>query len=72
MRQTDFQIAIWKEGKLFVSQCLNVDIASFGKTKKSALKNMEEALELYFEDGKKKTYKKVEQLTVVALNVAHA
>lgn len=72
MRKTDFQVAVWKEGKFFVSQCLNVDIASFGKTKKMALKNMEDALELYFEDGTKKGYKKVEQPTVVGLSLEHA
>ena len=33
-----------------MAQCLNVDVASFGKTKKEAMKNLEEALELYFED----------------------
>lgn len=33
-----------------MAQCLNVDIASFGKTKSEALKNLKEALELYFED----------------------
>ncbi len=43
---------VWKEGKYFVSQCLNVDVASFGKTKKTALANLDEALELYFEEAK--------------------
>ena len=43
---------VWKEGKHYVAQCLNVDVSSFGKTKKEALKNIDEALELYFEDAK--------------------
>ncbi|MBI4994309.1 hypothetical protein HZC21_01535 [Candidatus Peregrinibacteria bacterium] len=38
---------VWKEGKYYVSQCLNVDVASYGKTKKQALNNLDEALELY-------------------------
>ena len=25
---------VWKEGKYYVAQCLNVDVSSFGKTKK--------------------------------------
>lgn len=33
-----------------MAQCLNVDVSSFGKTKTEALKNLKEALELYFED----------------------
>jgi len=41
---------VWKEGKHYVSQCLNVDVASFGKTKSEALKNLKEALALYFDD----------------------
>lgn len=43
---------VWKEGKYYVSQCLNVDVSSFGKTKKEALENLNEALELYFEDDR--------------------
>ena len=43
---------VWKEGKYYVAQCLNVDVSSFGKTKKEALENLDEALELYFEGGK--------------------
>ncbi len=38
---------VWKEGKYYVSQCLNVDVSSFGDTKKEALANLDEALELY-------------------------
>lgn len=51
MRKVQFASAVWKEGKYYVAQCLNVDIASFGKTKSAALKNLKEALELYFEDA---------------------
>jgi predicted RNase H-like HicB family nuclease len=45
-----FTSIVWKEGKYYVAQCLNVDVSSFGKTKIEALKNLEEALELYGED----------------------
>ena len=50
MKKISFTSAVWKEGKYYVAQCLNVDISSFWKTKKDALKNLTEALELYFED----------------------
>lgn len=47
-----FWSAVWREGKYYVSQCLNVDVASFGKSKKEAITNLNEALELYLEsDG---------------------
>ena len=49
MAKLQLKYAVWKEGKYYVSQCLNVDVSSFGKTQKEALKNLEEALELYFD-----------------------
>ena len=42
---------VWKEGKFFVAQCLNVDVSSFSKTKKEAIKNIDEALSLYANNG---------------------
>lgn len=50
MRKIDLKNVVWKEGKYYVAPCLNVDVSSFGKTKKQALANLDEALELYFED----------------------
>ena len=41
---------VQKEGKYYVSQCLNVDVSSFGKTMQEAIDNLNEALLLYFED----------------------
>lgn len=41
---------IWKEGKYYVAQCLNVDVSSFGKTIEETKKNIKEAVELYFEN----------------------
>ncbi len=42
---------VYKEGKHYVSQCLNVDVSSFGSSAQEAIDNLTEALELYFEDG---------------------
>lgn len=63
---------VWKEGKHYVAQCLNVDVSSFGKTKKEALDNLDEALELYFEDIKTPRIVKVESPEVVGLSLTHA
>jgi len=41
---------VYREDKYYVSQCLNVDISSFGSTISEAVDNLKEALELYFED----------------------
>jgi predicted RNase H-like HicB family nuclease len=44
-----FSAIVWREGEWFVSQCLDVDIASQGRTEGEALDNLREALELHFE-----------------------
>lgn len=41
--------AVWQEGKLWVAQCQEHDIASQGGTAEEALENLKEALEFYFE-----------------------
>ncbi|MDP3009713.1 MAG: type II toxin-antitoxin system HicB family antitoxin [Methylococcales bacterium] len=40
---------IYREGDYYVSQCLNMEIASFGSTIDEALANLKEAVELYLE-----------------------
>jgi len=45
-----FQATVWREGDWYVSQCLEVDVASQGETEQEALENLREALELYFEE----------------------
>lgn len=50
MRKIDLKSVVWKEGEYYISQCLEVDVSSFGKTKKEALAMLQEALQLYFED----------------------
>jgi predicted RNase H-like HicB family nuclease len=44
-----FAATVWREGKWYVSQCLEVDVASQGETEQEALDNLKEALELHFE-----------------------
>lgn len=46
---------VWQEGKWFVAKCVEVEIASQGKSKQQAVANLEEALHLYFADEKIKT-----------------
>lgn len=55
MKMTKLKYVIYKEGDYFVSQCLNVDVSSFGKTIQEALDNLNEALSLYFEDNESKS-----------------
>ena len=46
----NIKYVVFKEDKYYVSQCLNVDIASFGKTIDEAIAALKEAVSLYFED----------------------
>ena len=41
---------VWQEDKYYVSQCVNIDVSSFGETIDEAINNLKEAIELYFED----------------------
>jgi len=50
MKSLEFKSVVYKEGKYFVAQCLNVDVSSFGKSEEEALVNLKEAVELYLED----------------------
>ncbi|MCX6558050.1 MAG: type II toxin-antitoxin system HicB family antitoxin [Candidatus Aminicenantes bacterium] len=49
----NIKYVVYREDKYYVSQCLNVDVSSFGTTLDVAVANLKEALELYFEDNKK-------------------
>ena len=42
---------VYKEDKYYVSQCLNVDVSSFGNNIQEAIDNLREALILYFEES---------------------
>ena len=59
-----FNATIWKEGRWYVAQCLEVDVASQGKTEEEALTNLREALELHFEEPRATIVPKVRQVEV--------
>jgi predicted RNase H-like HicB family nuclease len=56
---------VWKESNYFVSRFLNIDISSFGDTKEEAQSNLQEALELYFEDNKHPRFTPIEKPELV-------
>ncbi|MDB5246426.1 MAG: hypothetical protein JWQ40_820, partial [Segetibacter sp.] len=63
---------VWKEGEFYVAQCLNVEVSSFGDTKEEALKNLQEALDLYFEDMPIDDALKIEQVEIISTEMEHA
>ncbi|HLD81740.1 MAG TPA: type II toxin-antitoxin system HicB family antitoxin [Patescibacteria group bacterium] len=72
-KKIDLKAAVWKEGDYYISQCLDVDVSSFGKSKKEALAMLQDALELYFEDVPlpKKT-ERVKNPTIASVRLQHA
>jgi len=61
---------IYKEGKYYISQSLNVDVASFGKTVEEATTNLKEALDLYFEDAPaRKNYQEISESLIGELSI---
>ena len=49
MKTQTFTASISQEGELFIAQCLEIDVASQGKSEDDAINNLKEALELYLE-----------------------
>ncbi len=72
MRKIDLKSVIWKEGDYYISQCLEVDVSSFGKTKKEALLNLQDALELYFEDIPLPKKIEVKNPMIASVHLQHA
>ena len=72
MQQLFLNNIVWQEGDYFVAQCLNVDVSSFGDTKKEALSNLSEALELYFEDASIDDVQPVENPEIITTSLIRA
>ena len=71
MRAINLKSVIWKEGKFYVAQSLGIDVSSFGKSKKEALANLQEALELYFQDEKPSKVSQVEKAEIIKLSIGY-
>lgn len=50
MMSLKYNVIIEKEENWYVAKCIDNNIASQGKTIEEALKNLKEAIELYYED----------------------
>ena len=49
-RSIEFSSVVTREGRRYVADCPELEIASQGKTFELALKNLREAIELYLQD----------------------
>ena len=64
MKNQTFTASIWQEDNWIIAQCLEVDIASQGKSEAEALANLTEALELYFESPQPSMKPEIRKLEV--------
>ena len=46
----DLTAAVWQEDKWFVAQCVELGVASQGRSEEEAMANLEEAVLLYLQD----------------------
>lgn len=68
----NIKYVVYKEGKYYVSQCLNVDVSSFGETIDEAIASLKEAVSLYLEDEKDNSEYKVIGETLLGEDVINA
>lgn len=63
-----YNVIIQKEEEWYVAKCLDNSVASQGKTIEEAIKNLKEALQLYYEDESpvlpKETYVTTVEVTI--------
>ena len=70
MKKQVLHTIVWKENKLFVAKFLEIELASQGKTKKEAIKNLKEALELFIEDEKSNlSFPSINEVTTQAISI---
>ena len=71
-KMKNIKYVVYKEGKYYVSQCLNVDVSSFGETIDEAIASLKEAVSLYLEDEKDNCEYQVIGETLLGEDVIHA
>ena len=67
----NIKYVVYKEGKYYVSQCLNVDVSSFGETRDEAISSFKEAVSLYLENENNSVEYQVIGETVLGEDVIH-
>ena len=67
---SNIEVVLFREGKVWVAQALNVDVSSFGNTRDEARSAIQEALELFFEDSGNKEVIEVSDVMVETVSTA--
>lgn len=70
-----YNVIIQKEENWYVAKCIDNSVASQGKTIEEAIKNLKEALQLYYENEEivlpKETYITTVEVTIWVLNILY-
>lgn len=70
-----YHAIVWKESKWYVAKAVEIEVASQGKTRKQALQNLSEAVDLLMEEENEVFFKipllKSVELHQLSLPVAH-
>ena len=56
---------MWQEGENFIAKALENNVSSFGTDTISAMNNLKEALELYYEDEQKPLYNEIKAVSLI-------
>ena len=67
--EVELPAVVFREGRFYVAFCPVNSVASQGKTVEEALKNLREALELYYEDEDAKLPRRIERCDEVGVRV---
>ncbi len=59
-----FTASVWREDDWYIAQCLEIDVASQGKTEEEALENLREAIELHLEPPTPSVTPRIETIEV--------
>lgn len=69
---SNFTVVTWKEDDAWVSECLNNHVSSFGGTREESERNIQEALDLFYEGEKNIQAPKIDQASVSVKQLGNA
>ncbi len=62
-------VVVYEEESAFVAQCLNCGVTTHGDTYEEAIENIQEAVELFYEDNKDGVYSHIGAMVVTEIFV---
>jgi len=68
----ELETMVWKEGKYYIIKEMMTGVTTQGKTVDDAIKNIKEAVELYFEEmpGIKRELKGIKKVGAISVEIA--